>query len=77
MGETEFRDGLGGIGGRSEPFFLKRHSLLLEGVLMVGVLPLKRKKNDNQVHYHRGCGSCCRRVYVHHGEDGGRQGQGI
>ena len=40
-GETELREELGEIGGRSEPFPLKLHSLLLEGMLMVGVLSLK------------------------------------
>ena len=40
----ELREGLGEICGRSEPFFLKLHSLLLEGMFMVGVLSLKREK---------------------------------
>ena len=40
-GETELREGLGEIDGRSEPFLLKLHSLLLEGVFMVGILSLK------------------------------------
>ena len=40
-GEMELREGLGEICGRSEPFFLKLHSLLLEGVFMVGILSLK------------------------------------
>ena len=40
-GEMELREGLGEIDGRSEPFFLKLHSLLLEGVFMVGILSLK------------------------------------
>ena len=37
----ELREGLGEVDGRSEPFFLKLHSLLLEGVFMVGILSLK------------------------------------
>ena len=37
----ELREGLGEIDGRSEPFSLKLHSLLLEGVFMVGILSLK------------------------------------
>ena len=40
-GEMELREGLGEVDGRSEPFFLKLHSLLLEGVFMVGILSLK------------------------------------
>ena len=40
-GETELREGLEEIDGRSEPFFLKLHWLLLEGVFMVGILSLK------------------------------------
>ena len=40
-GETELREGLGEIDGRSEPFPLKLHSLLLEGMFMVGILSLK------------------------------------
>ena len=40
-GETELWEGLGEVDGRSEPFPLKLHSLLLEGVFMVGILSLK------------------------------------
>ena len=40
-GETELREGLGEIDGRSEPFSLKLHLLLLEGVFMVGIQSLK------------------------------------
>ena len=40
-GEAELRVGLGVVGGMSEPFFLKLHLLLLEGVSVVGILSLK------------------------------------
>lgn len=37
----ELWEGPGEIDGRGEPFFLKLHSLLLEGMFMVGILSLK------------------------------------
>ena len=40
-GETELWEGLGEVDGRSEPFSLKLHSLLLEGMFMVGILSLE------------------------------------
>ena len=45
-GGAELRVGLGVVGGRSEPFFLKLHSLLLEGMFMVGILSLKGDRKE-------------------------------
>ena len=42
----ELREGLGEVDGRSEPFFLKLHSLLLEGMFMVGILSLKGDRKE-------------------------------
>ena len=45
-GEAELRVGLGVVGGRSEPFSQKLHSLLLEGMFMVGILFLKGDRKE-------------------------------